>query len=162
VNRSKFLQVVRGCLIALGLCALGFVAWVGWTMWAYGEFSSVPNSRDPQLIGWWKAQTWMDQLFDAKRLVHFYELRADGTGYVWAKAEKGRLFRWGSSDGRIEMKRRSAGEGWEYFAYSYRMSGDRNTLTLKSNRDMNIEYYVFARTWTRADGPPEIARRSGR
>jgi hypothetical protein len=108
--------IATGALI--GVCVTYLVLDIAWS---YGVFQRVPATRDPRLIGRWTAQS----KFGGPRLVEFH---ADGRAQT-PSTTNARAF-WGTSDGVLYVKQRSAGEGWNLASARYTVQkGGASVLT---------------------------------
>lgn len=119
---------------------------VGLCLWMFlstapGVFTHVPNTRDPSLVGIWKGT------YENRSKTGIYTLYPEGEGkLVLSGMTMGRGMRivWGTERGRIEFKFRSAGEGYNHYAFPYTLSNDHVTVTLEEGGN-----WAFAPEWTR-------------
>lgn len=114
--------VVIGIAGILAIAFLYIASVPGWLV-------TVPSTHDPQLVGEWKA-TWAWTGSGRKRLMVFLK---DGSGNV-----EGWRFRWGTDNGTLHVKRRSAGEGWDCGSAAYAIDPGAKSVRFKGKPTATI------------------------
>lgn len=114
--------IVVGIAAILALAFLYIASVPGWLI-------SIPSTHDPQFVGEWKA-TWA---WTGSGRQHQMMFLKDGTGNV-----EGYPFRWGTDNGTLYVKRRSAGEGWNCGSAAYEIAPGAKSVRLKGKPTVTI------------------------
>jgi hypothetical protein len=132
-------NTLRNGLIGVG-CALALIWFFLAFLWVPNWFARVPSAMDDRLLGTWSGTP------PRKESPASITFRADGTAVTtgWGKSS------WGTADGVLFLKFRSAGEGWVFEEHRYTFSGEGRTVRFEG-RSLVLAEEMRA-------GAPESAR----